>query len=219
MCSTMKRILLLSGALAALAYTAHVVVGGLLWDGYRHLMQPISDLTATGAPDRAPLGIILYAYSLFALVFGVVAFARFRGLGFKMAVWGMALYIAMQLVSLSYSFFPEDLPGGTVTFLGTMHLVVTGIIVPFTIGAPIVTGLGIRKAAGLARAGWFSLACGILIFFAGAASALFFALKLPYFGLVERINIGTLQAWTFVLSVALHRHACSDVADARKDPS
>jgi len=49
----MKRILLLSGALAALAYAAHVVIGGLLWAGYSHLMQPISDLTATGAPDRA----------------------------------------------------------------------------------------------------------------------------------------------------------------------
>jgi len=75
-----------------------------------------------------------------------------------------------------------------------MHLVVTAIIVPFTIGAPIVTGLGMRKSAGLARAGWLSVACGILIFFAGGASALFFARKLPFFGLVERINIGTLQA-------------------------
>lgn len=214
----MKRILLLSGALAALAYAAHVVIGGLLWDGYSHLMQPISDLTATGAPDRAPLGIILYAYSLFALVFGGVAFGRFRGLGLRAAAWGMILYVAMQLVSLSYGFFPEDLPGNAVTFFGTMHLVVTGIIVPFTIGAPIVTGLGMRKAAGLNRAGWFSVACGILIFFAGGASALFFARKLPFFGLVERINIGTLQVWILVLSVELFRHAPSGVADGRRNP-
>ena len=95
----MKRILLLSGALAALAYAAHVVIGGLLWAGYSHLMQPISDLTATGAPDRATLGIILYAYSLFALVFGVAALDRFRRLGQKAAAWGMILYVAMQLVS------------------------------------------------------------------------------------------------------------------------
>jgi len=215
----MKRILLLSGALAALAYAAHVVIGGLLWAGYSHLMQPISDLTATGAPDRATLGIILYAYSLFALVFGVAALDRFRRLGMKAAAWGMILYVAMQLVSLSYRFFPEDLPGGAVTFLGTMHLVVTGIIVPFTIAAPIVTGLGMRRSAGFARAGWFSVACGILIFFAGGASALFFALQLPFFGLVERINIGTLQAWTLVLSAVLYRHARAGIAGGRKDPS
>ena len=215
----MKRILLLAGALAALAYAAHVVIGGLLWAGYSHLMQPISDLTATGAPDRSTLGIILSAYSLFALVFGVAAMDRFRRLGLKTAAWGMILYVAMQLVSLSYRFFPEDLPGSAVTFLGTMHLAVTAIIVPFTIAAPIVTGLGMRKSAVLARAGWFSVACGILIFFAGGASALFFALKLPFFGLVERINIGTLQAWTLVLSVVLYRHARTGIADGRKDPS
>jgi hypothetical protein len=209
----MKRILLLCGALAALAYAAHVVIGGLLWTGYSHLVQPISDLTATGAQDRGILQIILFAYSLFALVFGVTGFLRFRSLGLKTAAWGMILYVAMQLVSLSYSLFPEDLPGGALTFLGTMHLVVTAIIVPFTIGAPIVTGLGMRKAAGLARAGWFSVACGILIFFAGGASALFFARKLPFFGLVERINIGTLQAWTLVLSVVLYRHARPGIAD------
>jgi hypothetical protein len=215
----MKRTLLLGGALAALAYAAHVVIGGLLWAGYSHLVQPISDLTATGAPDRGLLQVILYAYSAFALVFGVAGIGRLRGLGLKTAAWGMVLYVAMQLVSLSYSFFPEDLPGSAATFLGTMHLVVTGIIVPFTIAAPIVTGLGMRKAAGLARAGWFSVACGILVFFAGGASALFFARKLPFFGLVERLNIGTLQAWTLVLSVVLHRHARPGVADGGKDPS
>jgi hypothetical protein len=215
----MKRTLLLGGALAALAYAAHVVIGGLLWAGYSHLMQPISDLTATGAPDRGLLQIILYAYSAFALVFGVAGIGRLRRLGLKTAAWGMVLYVAMQLVSLSYAFFPEDLPGSALTFLGNMHLVVTGIIVPFTIGAPVVTGLGMRKAAGLARAGWFSVACGILVFFAGGASALFFARKLPFFGLVERINIGTLQAWTFVLSVVLYRHARPGVADGGKDPS
>jgi hypothetical protein len=34
----MKRLLLLCGALAALAYAAHVVIGGLLWEGYSHLI-------------------------------------------------------------------------------------------------------------------------------------------------------------------------------------
>ena len=65
-----------------------------------------------------------------------------------------------------------------------------------------------RKAAGLARAGWLSIACGILIFFAGGASALFAAL-------VERINIGALQLWTLVLSVVLYSHAGPGVAGGR----
>ena len=215
----MKRILLLSGVLAAAAYAAHVVIGGLLWTGYSHLMQPISDLTAAGAPDRGTLSVILYAYSCFALAFGVAAFGRFRRLGLRTASWGMILYIAMQLVSVSYSFFPEDLPGSAMTFAGTMHLLVTAVIVPFTIGAPVVTGLGMRNANGLARAGWFSVACGILIFFAGGATAVFFAQRLPFFGLVERINIGTLQAWTFVMSLVLCRAAHDGVVNDGENQS
>lgn len=210
---SLNRIVLLSGALAAFVYAAHVVVGGLLWSGYSHLMQPISDLTATGAPDRAALQIILDVYSVSALIFGVVASVRLRKLGLKAASWGMRLYLALQVVSLSYGFFPEDLPGAGETFLGTMHIVVTGIIVPFTFGAPIVTGLGLRKAPGLAWVGWFSILCGVLIVFAGSASGYFFVNKLPYFGVVERINIGTLQTWTAVLSAALYRHARPGLLD------
>lgn len=40
---------------------------------------------------------------------------------------------------------------------------------------------------------------------AGGASGAFFANHWPFFGLVERINIGTLQAWTFALSLVLFR--------------
>jgi hypothetical protein len=203
----MKRFLLLAGALGALAYLSHVVIGGFLWQGYNHLMQPISDLTATGAPDRHALGIILYAYSLFSIVFGIAGLVHFHGLKMKTAQWGMILFVAMQCVSLLYGFFPEDLPGGSLTFLGAMHIVVTALIVPFTIGSPLVTGLGLRKEQALRRLATFSIVCAVIIFFAGGTSAVFFAKRLSFFGLVERINIGTLQTWMFVTSVVLYRNA------------
>jgi len=41
----------------------------------------------------------------------------------------------------------------------------------------------------------------IIIF--GGLSGCFFAKGLPFFGLVERLNIGTLQIWTFILSYKL----------------
>jgi hypothetical protein len=201
----MKRILLLAGVLGALAYLSHVVIGGILWQGYNHLMQPISDLTGSGAPDRGLLSAILYVYSFFSILFGIAALVRFASLKLRGGVWGMVLFLAMQIVSLSYNFFPEDLPGTAMTFLGTMHIVVTALIVPFTIGAPLVTGIGIHKAEGLRGIGVFSMVCGIVIFFAGGTSAIFYARKLLSFGLVERINIGTLQTWVFVTSLALFR--------------
>jgi hypothetical protein len=86
-----------------------------------------------------------------------------------------------------------------------MHIVVTFLIVPLTILSPLLVGIGLRKVAGLAGFGRYSIITGIVIFIAGGASAVFFAQKLPYFGLVERINIGTLQLWTFLLSFQLFR--------------
>ena len=48
----LRTILLSSGMLAVEIYLLHILIGGILWKTYRHLQQPISDLTATGAPNR-----------------------------------------------------------------------------------------------------------------------------------------------------------------------
>ena len=119
----------------------------------------------------------------------------------------------MQIVSLTYGFFPEDLPGGAVTFTGTMHLVITFLIIPLTILAPILFGVGVRKLKTFKKFGTYSIIFGIILFAAGGTTAVFFALKLPYFGLVERINIGTLQLWMFLTALKLVR---TDTAELQK---
>ncbi|OHX54237.1 hypothetical protein BB777_06745 [Planococcus faecalis] len=45
----------LSGALSVLIYMAHVIMGSVLWDGYSHVRQTISELTGNGAPDAEML--------------------------------------------------------------------------------------------------------------------------------------------------------------------
>lgn len=110
------------------------------------------------------------------------------------------VFYMLHVVSILYGFFPQDLPGSETTFTGIMHLVVTALIVPFTILSPLLIGLGMKKAVERRQLGSFSLLCSIMIFVLGGLSGLFFAKHLPYFGLVERLNIGTLQVWTFVLS-------------------
>lgn len=197
------RKLMILGLVAVLAYILHVILGGILWKGYNHLMQPISDLTGSGAPDRTLLGTILWFYSIPAILFGLFAYLYMRSFAPKVAQVGMLLYSIMQLISFSYHFFPEDLAGGPTTFQGTMHLAVTFLIIPLTILAPILIGCGFRRMKGFKGFGTYSIVTGILIFIFGGTTAMFFALKLPYFGLVERLNIGTLQVWTFLTALKL----------------
>lgn len=201
----MWRKLTLSGMLGVLAYVLHVILGGTLWKGYSHLMQPISDLTASGAPDRDLLSIITLIYGLLSIAFSVSAFMYVRDFAPKLAKSGILVFLSMHLVSITYGLFPQDLPGSPVTFLGTMHIVVTALIVPLTILSPLLVGYGLRKVPSFKNFATYSIVTGIAIFIAGGTTAMFYANKLPYFGLVERINIGTLELWMFLLSLKLFR--------------
>jgi hypothetical membrane protein len=197
---TTEKLLLKTGMLAVAFYVVHVILGGLLWKDYSHLQQPISDLTSTGAPDKNLLLVFTTIYGVLALLFAI-SFTVFESKKYpRLVFWGGVSFVLMHIVSISYGLFPQDLPGSETTFAGTMHLVVTALIVPFTILSPVFIGLGMRKNAGERAFGNFSLICGILIFVLGGITALFYAKHLDYFGLVERLNIGTLQVWTFFLS-------------------
>ena len=193
----------LLGTLGAAFYVLHVVLGGILWKGYNHIMQPISDLTATGAPDRVLLSRITLAYALCSIAFAVFAYLYLRKSVPKVTRAGVITFLCMQLVSLSYGWFPEDLPGSAATFAGTMHLVVTGLIVPLTICSPLLIGLGLRKITRFRKFAVYSVITSIILFIAGGTTAILFANKLPYFGLFERINIGSLQLWMLVFSLTL----------------
>jgi len=198
-----KNALLFSGILAVIVYLFHVVIGGILWHDYSHLQQPISDLTATGAPNRNLLLGLTTIYSFLALLFAASFTVLESREHHKLVYWGGVSFIILHIVSISYSFFPQDLPGAEPSLSGMMHLAVTVLIVPFTILTPLLIGFGFRKENEWKTLGNFSVICGILIIIFGGMSGFFFAKGLPYFGLVERINIGILQIWTFILSYRL----------------
>ncbi|MHB1419393.1 MAG: DUF998 domain-containing protein [Bacillota bacterium] len=193
------------GALGALVYVFHVVLGGILWNGYSHLIQPISDLTGTGAPNKDLLSIITFIYGLCSIVFTISVYLYLKGSVPKIARVGMLTFIAMHLVSITYGLFPVDLPGSSITFKGIMHIVVTGLIVPLTILSPLLIGIGLRKIESFKGFATYSIITGVIIFVAGGTTAIIFANKLPNFGLFERINIGTLQLWMLVFSLKLFR--------------
>ncbi len=201
-----RRLLLMSTGMAAvLFYVLHVILGGFLWQGYSHLHQPISDLTATGAPHRALMLVITTLYGIlavtFAFSFTVLESRKHR----KLVFWGGIFFIILHIISLLYGLFPEDLPGQAMTFQGSMHILITALIVPCTILTPFFIGFGLLKDPGWKTFGYFSVITGCLICVFGTLTGVFYANGHPYFGLVERLNIGTLELWTFCFSLKLIR--------------
>lgn len=198
--SFIRQFLLSTGMVAVVLYTAHVLSGGYLWKGYSHLHQPISDLTANGAPDRDFLLLLTNTYGALALAFALSYTFLVASKTNKLMVWGGICFILMHITSISYAFFPQDLPGTAMTTAGLFHLIVTAVIVPLSIITPLLTGMGMLKTPQYRRLGIFSIIISALIVVLGGTTAIFFVNKLPFFGLMERLNIGCLQLWTFVLS-------------------
>jgi hypothetical protein len=195
--------LMLSGTLAIVFYILHVVIGGIKWKGYSHLQQPISDLTATGAPNRILMLTLTTIYGLLALLFAI-SFTALKSSEHNSLVFGGGVsFILMHLVSVIYPLFPQDLPGAKATLRGKMHIYITALIVPFTILTPFLIGFGFISEPQWHAFAVYSIITGIMILVFGGTTAVFYAKKLPYFGLVERLNIGALQVWTFVFSLVL----------------
>lgn len=182
---------------------SHVIIGGLLWEDYSHLERPISDLTASGAPNRLLLSVFTILYGFLSVLFAIGAYILLKKYAPKISQLGMGVFFGVLILSLLYNFFPQDLPGDALTFQGVMHIVVTVMIVPLTILSPILVGIGLRKKRSFHLYGYFSIMIGVFIFLTGGLTVLFIANSWPYFGVVQRLNIFSLQLWMLVTSLKL----------------
>ncbi len=198
------QILCICGIISALVYTAHVVIGGFLWTNYSHITQTISELTADGAPGSLFLRVLTTAYGVLAIVFSVSLFFFFKERGFgKAAKIGAVLLIIMETVSLiGYGLFPLSEGGTEMDPQNMGHLIVTVVVVLCTITCGFFIGLGLKKTA-LRKTGLFVFICAIIMVIAGGMTPVSMANSLPIAGLVERVNIFTLQIWIAVLSLSV----------------
>lgn len=201
------QVLALSGAASAAVYMVHVIMGGLLWDGYSHVRQTISELTGNGAPDAEMLRAFTIGYGILAVIFSVVVYVLFRKYQVhKIAQFGAVLLLVMHTASLiGYSLFPLEQGGEVLTFGNFMHLATTAIVVIATVGALFAIGYGLWLTKNFRGIGLYTLLSAIVIVLAGVATPIVLNNELPYAGLVERVIIFTLQLWVLVLSLYLYR--------------
>ena len=201
------QVLTLSGIIGVAFYTLHVVLGGILWQGYNPIAQTISELTGNGSPNAGLLTVFTTLYGVLLSLFAFCVYFCFKTLKVKkLAMAGAILLIIMELTSFfGYMAFPLDMGGAINNFQNTMHLVVSGIVVICTLGASYLTGIGLWKTPGHRNMGIFIFICAIVITMFGAMTPAAIASNLPFAGLTERINIFTLHAWTLVLSIYLFR--------------
>ncbi len=206
----MRKLLILCGILAAIVYAGTVILGGAIRPGYSHVSQPISELVATGAPNRALLSSLFILYNLLVGVFGVglLLTAKSNLQGKRLGVAGAVALIVVALSGLLLElFFPQD-PGGArapTTSTGSMHIAVAGIAALGTMLAIVLIALWFRNDPRMKGYVIYSLVTVVILMVSGgfgAASASSGGSEV--FGIVERITIGSFIQWLFVIGLAMY---------------
>ena len=201
----MLKKLALLGIIGPLLYLLHIVLGGALWEGYSHIRQAISDLSGSGAPNQALIHGILTVYNACIVLFAIVGYFYFKKSQVKSIRVSMIIFIAATVVSFSYGFFPVDLQGAELTFLGLMHGVVTALIVPLTILTPLTAGIAFRKIEAFKKYSLYSFMTAGILFCVGLFTVFLMMSKSDYFGLSERINIGSFELWMFLIALKMFK--------------
>ncbi len=207
--------LMVCGILAPVVYVAAVILGGALRPGYDHLTEPVSELTAAGAPNKGLLDIFFLVYNLLVIAFAVGLFRK-AAASSRSRVGGMVAGVALMAAGaagvLLQLFFPQD-PGGAqaaVTTTGTFHIVFAGVAALGSMIATLSAALWFRKQPEFKGYATYSLVTFAVMFVSGGFGAAAATGGFTLFGLVERITIGSLIQWLFV--VALKLSAESDEA-------
>jgi len=184
------------GIISAVFYIGAVMLGGILWPGYSHVRQAISELTFRQAPNLPLMQSLFWIYNLSLLICSVGLFLHAKTKTMKASATFLA---ACALAGVMMFFFPQDPLHTTLTTSGLLHLIFAGV-------ASITTLLAVSFAAAgewreNRKLGIFSWIVFGVIMLSGPITAMAPTMLPEYFGIVERITIGTFIVWLLIYSL------------------
>jgi hypothetical protein len=205
-----NKLLIITGMLAPIIYVGTVILGGLIRPGYSHIAQPVSDLMATGAPNKALLDLLFALYNLLVLIFGVSLFQWVRAENQTtrktIGTIGAVVLLLEGLFGFITLFFPEDVGAiSEATSIGKLHIVFAGLSALTSMFAILLMGFWFTSIPNLRRYGLYSFISVIVVFVFGGLAATSVANHSPIGGLLERITIGGFIQWIFVVALMMYR--------------
>jgi hypothetical protein len=198
----LRKVLIYCGIAAPVIYVITAIGGAALRNDYSHLVNAISELISNGAPNKAVLDVVFNIYNALLLLFAIGAFLVLKNAP-RICRVSMGIFIAIQVLSFSWGFFPMDPIGSESTFAGTMHNVFGGVVAFATILMPLLMGLGLRRLKGFQSYAIYSFISSAIIFVSGLTGVILAGQGVHLFGLFERITIGTYEVWIFVTALKL----------------
>jgi hypothetical protein len=196
----------LFGIIAPVFYIIPTIVGGLLRPGYSHLSNSVSDLLASGAPNRIYLMIPFTVYPTFLSVFGFGLFAILRSkpppLNSQTGLVGFILIGASMgiLGILTMTIFPQDPHDTPMTTPGLMHLILVGVQAISAMAAILLIGFWFRSN-GFSGYFIYSIVSFVVLLITGIISMIGVTQGSQFIGLFERLNVGAIVQWLVVIGI------------------
>lgn len=190
------------GIISFLSYAAMVVFSPLAYPGYDWMSMAVSDLTAEGAPSlqlATQLNSLFGPCAIVTIMAVCVAVRKCDSRIFKAGIW---FFAAMEWVcTVGYTMFPyvKDMPVNGLQ--NVMHLVVTVLVVVFSLAALVLIAVGSQKA-GLKSLGIWAVICLIAMLLGPAGTVL---LPKSVFGIFERFSTFSAVIFNMVLGIYLLR--------------
>ncbi len=194
----------LFGILSLLSYTAMVLFSPLAYPGYDWLSMAVSDLTAVGAPSAALAERLNALFGPCAVVSVMGVCVGAAGCRSKLLKTGIGFFAAMEWITVAgYRMFPlvrEEAPS---SFQNVMHIVVTVLVVLFSIVSLVLIAVGGRKEPMRSLSRWAAACLAAMMI--GALGTGF--LPSAVFGLFERFSTFSAVVFNAVLGICLLREA------------
>ena len=130
----------LAGVVSFVSYAVAVIFSPLAYPGYDWLSQAVSDLSAASSPSLSLWNSLTALYNVCETLCVTVVCLGIRGKKNKLLRVGVYIFAVMEWVSaVGYRAFPLSESGYAGAFQDVMHMIVTAVVVPRVLIAPVIS--------------------------------------------------------------------------------
>lgn len=192
------------GIISLLSYAAMVLFSPLAYPGYDWMSMAVSDLSAVGAPSAALAERLNALFGPCAVVCVMAVCVGAAGCRSKLLRAGIGCFAAMEWITVTgYKMFPwvKDAEAGS--FQNIMHLLVTVLVVLFSVVSLILIAIGGRKESMASLSIW-AMVCLAAMMCGAIGTGI---MPKSVFGLFERFSTFSAVIFNAVLGVCLLKGA------------
>lgn len=188
------------GLIRLLSYTAMVVFSPLAYPGYDWMTMAVSELTAVGAPSADLANRLNCMFGPCGIVSIMAVCVTIANNSSKCFRFGVYCFAAMEwLCNVGYTCFPWVSDAANTDLQNVMHLLVTVLVVVFSLVALVLIILGAKKAEQKSLGIWVGICLATMVIGPVGTGLL----PASVFGLFERFGTFSVVVFNAVLGMYL----------------